>query len=160
MKCFVFLIILFNFLIFSISWSQQNTRVCPDVGRDIALAKDKVGLNSLGKATIDSIVAVLKDYPNCKVLVMSGNHFSSETGQEIAWEDAEAVREYFLSRGISHERLFINYNHIFKKRDVIVRCIEFCEECSTSMPPPAHVLNNGRKKTRLIKSYLKNNDRH
>lgn len=154
MKRYVFLIILFGFLAFNLSWSQEEMKVCPDVGTYIALAKDKIELSKKGKATVDSIVAVLTDYPNCKLLIISGNHFDSEAGKEIAWEDADAVREYFLSGGISHDRMFINYNYTFKKRYVIVRCIEHCEECSTSTPPPPHVLKNGRKKSKLVKHYF------
>lgn len=154
MKRYIFLIILSGLLAFNHSWAQEALKVCPDVSSSIALEKDKIELNKKGMATVDRIVTALKDYPNCKLLIMSGNHFDAAVGKEIAWEDANAVREYFLSKGISHERMFINYNYTFKKRYVIVRCTESCEDCSTSTPPPPHVLENGRKKTKLIKHYF------
>lgn len=154
MKRYVFLIILFEILAFNNAWSQEEMKICPDVGTYIALEKDSIGLSRKGKTTVDSIVALLTDYPNCKLVIMSGNHFDSEVGKEIAWEDADAVREYFWLKGISHERMFINYNYTFKKRYVIVRCTESCEDCSTSTPPPPHVLKNGRRKIKLMKHYF------
>jgi len=45
---FVFLIILFEFLILSNSWSQDERRICPDVGSSIALKKNRIELNRKG----------------------------------------------------------------------------------------------------------------
>lgn len=96
MKLYVFLIILFGILAFNNSWSQEAKHACSDVGSYIALKKNRIELNKKGKATVDSIVTVLKHYPYCKLLIMGGNHFNSEMGQQIAWEEANAVRAYFF----------------------------------------------------------------
>lgn len=159
MKRYIFLIILSGLLAFNHSWAQEALKVCPDVSSSIALEKDKIELNKKGMATVDRIVTALKDYPNCKLLIMSGNHFDAAVGKEIAWEDANAVREYFLSKGISHERMLINYNYTFKGRYVIIRGMEFCDDYNSNVPPP-HPLYNGRKKVKRIKFYLKNDDHH
>lgn len=157
MKPYVFLIILFKFLTFSNAWSQERNSACPDLSGYIALKKHKIELSKKGKSTVDSIVAVLKHYPYCKLYIMGGNHFNSEMGQQIAWEEANAVRTYFLSKGISHDRMFIDYSRTFKERHVMIRYMEFCEECSPNTPPP-HPLNNRGKKSKRIKFYLKNDD--
>lgn len=158
MKRSVFFILLFNALFFSNSWSQDVSSNCPVLGSRIALKKNKIELSQKGKATVDSIVAALKDYPNCLLLIMGGNHFDSEMGQQIAWEEANMVRTYFMSKGISHYRMIIDYNYSFKERHVMVRSMECCDDCSRDTPPP-HPLYKGRKKNKRIKFYLKN-DKH
>ncbi len=76
---------------------------------------------------------------------MGGNHFNSEMGQQIAWEEANAIRAYFLSQGMSHDRMFIDYNYTFKGRYVMIRGIEFCDDCSRMFRHHIHNTMDGKK---------------
>ena len=68
-------------------------------------------LSSDAKAVLATVAARMRNYPECKVVVM-GYCSSNKREQQLSWDHVNAVITYLVeSEGISSDRLIFNYGN-------------------------------------------------
>jgi hypothetical protein len=106
------------------------------------LFKEKqVKLSKSIKATLDSIVHIVRPQGPCRIAVITGTTCHVKNG-ERSWDRVNAVVNYLVSKGIDSERIVCRYSS--SNSNVALLAFRIGEDEIPSVTPPPHP-NVGRR---------------
>lgn len=99
----------------------------------VKMKKNSVFLGKEGKATLNRIWLVLKQYPSCKIRV-SAHGRSCGTCMQQSWDRTYSVVQYLLQKGLDEQRIVFAYGS--EGPEDIVLISKTSEAGPMRQPPP------------------------